>query len=134
MIKQSQNNSVVDFTDGSIATLQIHPKLRLKTESERLAVRILACDQGQYKLMSRHGRISGRFQGDELNEVDSNSVDILGGDIPMEPEYEAGKNKCNYSIITSCCKRKQSGQHHYCSKSWASDSRIRIRIRASNCQ
>jgi hypothetical protein len=91
MIKQSQNSRVVDFTDGSIATLRIHPKLRLKTESERLAVRILACDHGQYKLMSRHGRISGRFQGDELNEVNSNSVDILGGDILMEPEYKAGK-------------------------------------------
>ena len=91
MIKQSQNSRVVDFTDGSIATLRIHPKLRLKTESERLAVRILACDHGQYKLMSRHGRISSRFQGDELNEVNNNSVDILGGDIPMEPEYKAGK-------------------------------------------
>ena len=82
---------MVDFIDGLIATLRIHPKLRLKTESERLAVRILACDHGQYKLMSRHGRISGRFQGDELNEVNNNSVDILGGDIPMEPEYKAGK-------------------------------------------
>jgi hypothetical protein len=91
MIKQSQNSCVVDFTDGSIATLWIDPKLRLKTERERLAVRILACDHGQYKLMSRHGRISGRFQGDELNEVNSNSVGILGGDIPMEPEYKAGK-------------------------------------------
>ena len=82
---------MVDFIDGSIATLRIHSKLRLKTKSERLAVRILACNHGQYKLMSRHGRISSRFQGDKLNEVNSNSVDILGGDIPMEPEYKAGK-------------------------------------------
>ena len=91
IIKQSQNSRVVDFTDVSIATLRIHPKLRLKTESERLAVRILVCDHRQYKLMSRHGRISSRFQGDELNEVNSNSVSILSGDIPMEPEYKAGK-------------------------------------------
>jgi hypothetical protein len=52
MVKQSQQNHVVDFLDGSIATLRIPLKLRLRAESERLAVRILACDHGQYKLMS----------------------------------------------------------------------------------
>jgi hypothetical protein len=41
--------------------------------------------------MSYHGRISSRFQGNELNEVNSNSVSILGGDTPMELEYKAGK-------------------------------------------
>jgi hypothetical protein len=82
---------VVDFIDGLIATLRIHSKLRLKTKSERLAGQILACDYRQYKLMSHHGRISSRFQGDELNEVNSNSVDILSGDILMELEYKAGK-------------------------------------------
>jgi hypothetical protein len=53
MIKQSQNNSrVVEFANGAIATLQIPPKLRLRTKNERFAVRILAFDHGQYKLMS----------------------------------------------------------------------------------
>jgi hypothetical protein len=56
---------------------------------ERLAVRILACDHRAYKLMSQHGRISGRFAADELNPV-NNRLD-LGRDIPMEPEYQAGK-------------------------------------------
>jgi hypothetical protein len=91
MIKQSQNSFVVDFIDGLITTLRVHPKLRLKTKGERLAVRILACDHGQCKLMSCYGRISSRFQSDELNEVNSNSLGILGGDIPMELEYKAGK-------------------------------------------
>ena len=92
MIKQSQNNSrVVEFADGAIATLRIPPKLRLRTENERLAVRILAFDHGQYKLMSQHGRISGRFPANDLNEVDSQLIETLGGSIPMEPEYKAGK-------------------------------------------
>jgi hypothetical protein len=53
MIKQSQKNScVVEFADGAIAILRILPKLRLRTKNKRLAVRILACDHGQYKLMS----------------------------------------------------------------------------------
>jgi hypothetical protein len=47
MIRQSQNNSrVVEFADGAIATLRIPPKLRLRTENERLAVWILAFDHG----------------------------------------------------------------------------------------
>jgi hypothetical protein len=53
MIEQSQNNSyVVEFADRAIATLQILPKLRLRTKNERLVVQILAFDHGQYKLMS----------------------------------------------------------------------------------
>ena len=92
MIKQSQKNRhVVDFVDGAIATLRILPKLRLKTENERLAVRILACDHGQYKLMSQHGRISGRYPADDLNEVNKRLMETLGGDILMEPEYRASK-------------------------------------------
>ena len=45
MVKQSQNNHMVDLPDGSVATLRIEipPKLRLRTESERLVV------HGQYK-------------------------------------------------------------------------------------
>jgi hypothetical protein len=39
--------------------------------------------------MSRHSRIGGRFPADELNSV-SNHVD-LGDDMPMEPEFKAGK-------------------------------------------
>jgi hypothetical protein len=89
MIKQSQGNQVVQFVDGSIATLWIPKKLRLRTEMERIAVRILASDHGAYKLMSQHGRIGGRFPADELNSV-SNHVN-LGDNIPMEPEFKAGK-------------------------------------------
>jgi hypothetical protein len=92
MIRQSQNKSrVVEFADGAIATLRIPPKLRLRTENERLAVRILAFDHGQYKLMSQHGRVSGRFPADDLNEVDGRLMETLGSSIPMEPEYKAGK-------------------------------------------
>ena len=92
MIKQSQKNScAVKFADGAIATLQIPLKLRLKTENERLAVRILACDYRQYKLMSQFGRISSRFPADDLNEVDNRLIETVGGSILIELEYQAGK-------------------------------------------
>jgi hypothetical protein len=89
MIKQSQGNQDVHFVNGLIATLWIPKKLRLRTEMERIAVRILASNHGAYKLMSQHGRISSRFPADELNSV-GNHVN-LGNDIPMEPEFKAGK-------------------------------------------
>ena len=55
MVKQSQAHGVItEFEDGDIATLLIPPKMRLKTESKRLPVRILLGDHGQYKVMSRH--------------------------------------------------------------------------------
>ena len=50
--KAKKNRCVVDFVDKAIATLQIPPKLCLKTKNERLAVRILAYNHRQYKLMS----------------------------------------------------------------------------------
>jgi hypothetical protein len=58
---------------------------------ERIAVQILACDYRAYKLMSQHSRISSRFPADDLNEVDDHLIETIGGSIPMEPEYQAGK-------------------------------------------
>ena len=47
MVKQSQAYGVItEFEDGDIATLVIPPKMRLKTESKRLLVRILSGDYG----------------------------------------------------------------------------------------
>jgi hypothetical protein len=47
MVKQSQAYSVItEFEDGDIATLLIPPKMRLKTKSKRLLVRILSGDHG----------------------------------------------------------------------------------------
>jgi hypothetical protein len=89
MIKQSQGSQEAHFIDGSIATLWIPKKIQLQTEIERIAVRILSSNHRAYKLMSQHSRISGRFPADELNSV-GNHVN-LGNDIPMEPEFKAGK-------------------------------------------
>jgi hypothetical protein len=92
MVKQSRACGVItEFEDGDIATLVIPSKMRLKTESKRLPVRILLGDYGQYKVMSQHGRISGRWLGEELNKVGADLVELLGGNIPMEAEYKAGK-------------------------------------------
>ena len=49
MIKANNGRSAI-FTDRTIATLQIPPKLRLATEPPRLPVRILERKNGQYKL------------------------------------------------------------------------------------
>src|SRR2546421_13052119 len=62
MIKANSGRSPL-FVEGSIATLKIPPKLRLKTEGVRLPVRVLEYKNGQYKLQSRHGRLAGRYQG-----------------------------------------------------------------------
>ena len=65
--------------------------MRLKTESKRLLVWILSDDHGQYKVMSQHGRISSRWPTEELNKVGDDLIELLGGNIPMEAEYKAGK-------------------------------------------
>jgi hypothetical protein len=41
--------------------------------------------------MSQHGRISGRWPAEELNKVGDDLIELLGGNIPMEAEYKAGK-------------------------------------------
>ena len=41
--------------------------------------------------MSQHGRISGRWPAEELNKVGDDLIKLLGGNIPMEVEYKAGK-------------------------------------------
>jgi hypothetical protein len=41
--------------------------------------------------MSQHGRISGRWPAEELNKVGADLIELLGGNIPMEAEYKAGK-------------------------------------------
>jgi hypothetical protein len=92
MVKQSQAHGVVtEFEDGDIATLLIPPKMRLKTESKRLLVWILSGEHDRYKVMSQHGRVSGRWPAEELNKVADELTDLLGGNIPMEAEYKAGK-------------------------------------------
>ena len=48
MVKQSwAYRVIIKFEDGDIATLVIPSKMRLKTESKRLLVRILSGDYGQ---------------------------------------------------------------------------------------
>jgi hypothetical protein len=41
--------------------------------------------------MSQHGRISGRWPAKELNKVSDDLIELLGGNIPMEAKYKAGK-------------------------------------------
>jgi hypothetical protein len=92
MVKQSQAHGVITkFEDRDIATLVIPLKMRLKTKSKRLPVRILSGEHDQYKVMSWHGRISGQWPAKELNKVGDDLIDLLGGNIPMEAEYKAGK-------------------------------------------
>jgi hypothetical protein len=92
MVKQSRAYGVItEFEDGDIATLLILSKMRLKTESKRLPVRILSGDHDRYKVMSQRGRISGRWPAEELNKVGDDLIELLGGNIPMEAEYKAGK-------------------------------------------
>jgi len=90
MIKANSGWNAV-FADGTIATLQIPLKLRLATKPSRLLVWILKYKNGQYKLQSRHGRLTGRFQGGELNSIDPSISNLLGNSIRTKPEKKAGK-------------------------------------------
>ena len=65
--------------------------MRLKTESKQLLVWILSGDHDRYKVMSQHGWISSRWPTKELNKVGDDLIELLGGNIPMEAEYKAGK-------------------------------------------
>jgi hypothetical protein len=42
--------------------------------------------------LSKHGRLSGRYQGGQLNEVGQGIADILGGAIQQAPEEKGGKD------------------------------------------
>ena len=41
--------------------------------------------------MSQHGWISKQWPAEELNIVGDDLIELLGGNIPMEVEYKAGK-------------------------------------------
>src|SRR5947207_6498770 len=90
MIKANSGQTAL-FMDGSIITLQIPPKLRLATEPSRLPVRVLEYKNGQYKLQCRHSRLSGRYQGSELNPVDAATGALIGSGIRTDPEKTGGK-------------------------------------------
>jgi len=82
MIKASQGKGVINvFDDGDIATLAIPTKMRLKTDSRRLLVQILLSDHGRYRLMSRHGRLAGRYPIDDLNRVNNDLLELVGDEI-----------------------------------------------------
>jgi len=86
------NSRAIVHEEQSIATLRIPPKNRLKTEAARLPVRILEYEHGQYKLQSQWGRLSGRYQGGELNSItEPSTAQIFGRLIPVEPEFNRGK-------------------------------------------
>ena len=84
MIKKG-GKTAITFEKGQIATLFIPLKMRLKTESLRLPVRVYDRDDGhwQYSLLSEFGLLKGRYQGGELNPVDDSTE--LGNNIPNEP-------------------------------------------------
>src|SRR5436190_18673402 len=79
------------FEDNEVATLAIPRKMRLNTESSRLAVRVLNQNSSGYKLLTQHGLLKGRHQGGELNKIDSSTSQILGIQIPLTAPMENGK-------------------------------------------
>src|SRR5436190_3356384 len=79
------------FEDNEVATLAIPRKMRLNTESSRLAVRVLNQTSSGYKLLTQHGLLKGRHQGGELNKIDSSTSQILGIQIPLTAPMENGK-------------------------------------------
>src|SRR5438045_3360920 len=79
------------FQDSEVATLAIPRKMRLNTESSRLAVWVLNQTSSGYKLLSHHGLLKGWHQGGELNKIDSSTAQILSIQIPLTTPMENGK-------------------------------------------
>jgi hypothetical protein len=56
-----------------------------------LPVQVIEYKNEQYKLQSKHGRLSGQYQGRQLNLVNQTTADIFGGSIRPASEIKAGK-------------------------------------------
>ena len=56
-----------------------------------MLVWVLEYKNGQYKLQCRHSRLSGRYQGGELNPVDAATGALIGSGIRTDPEKTGGK-------------------------------------------
>jgi hypothetical protein len=65
-MKQKNLRDADIIEDLFIAILKIPLKNKLKTEGPYLLVRILSYKHKQYKLQSRWGRLSGRYQPSKL--------------------------------------------------------------------
>jgi hypothetical protein len=86
LMKRKGAATAKTFSNFEIATLFVPKKLRLNTEQCRIAVRILNSNSTGYQLLSRHGIIKGRFQGNVLNKItDDLIVDIIGSCVPIQP-------------------------------------------------
>jgi hypothetical protein len=89
-MKKKRGQTTKIFEVGDIATLFIPAKLQLRTESIRIAVRVIGTNRG-YTLLTKHALLSGRYQGGELNTVDESVAQLLGEEIPFEPWEIDGK-------------------------------------------
>jgi hypothetical protein len=63
------NKKMKIFTNGSIVSLAIHYKLRLKPEAKRLLCRITKVVKNQYTLICAAGPIKGSHNAGQLNKV-----------------------------------------------------------------
>ena len=92
MIKANNRRSE-KFIDRTVTTLQILLKLQLATESSRLPVQVLELKNSQYKLQCQYSRLTGRYQGRELNHIDATVGIKIGASIQNEPsQNQAGKD------------------------------------------
>src|ERR1700685_352129 len=89
-MKKKGGQTTKIFEVGDIAILFIPPKLQLRTENIRIAVRVVNTNR-RYTLLTKHALLSGRFQGGELNTVDESVAQLLGEEIPFEPWEIDGK-------------------------------------------
>jgi hypothetical protein len=83
-MKKKGSKTAKTFKDSEIATLFIPSKLRLSIENPRIAVRIVNKNNSRYSLLTKHAFLKGRFQGGELNKVDTITSQLLGEEIPFE--------------------------------------------------
>jgi hypothetical protein len=87
----ANNRQSATFTNKRVATLQILSKLQLATEPLRILVQVLERKNRQYKLQCQYRRLTGRYQGRELNYVDARVGETIGANICTKLEKNKGK-------------------------------------------
>ena len=56
----------------------------------------------------QHGRLSGRYQGGQLNSINQSTADVIGGSIRTTPERKGGKD-VTISFATAVAKENHCG-------------------------
>ena len=92
------------FINKTVATLQTLLKLRLATEPSRLPVRVIEHKNGQYKLQCQYSRLTGQYQGRELNHVNATVGNAISTNIQSKPNQNRASKDVTITLLKAVAK------------------------------